>query len=275
MISVLILTFNEEINLPRCLDALAWCDDIVVLDSGSTDQTVSIAKARGARVYTRIFDNENAQRTYSLELPYRYEWVFNPDADEVATEELTREMLHAVREAPPEISVFRIRRKDIFLGRWIKHSSLYPTWLVRLFRPDKITFERLINLTITTTGRQAMLREHLIHYSFNKGISPWIEKHNRYSTSEAAESVKTVQSLRPFMSSLLSADAVVRRKSLKELSTRVPCRPLLRFVYMYVFRLGILDGRPGLIYCGLVAFYELMIVVKVLELHRRLNGDPV
>jgi glycosyltransferase involved in cell wall biosynthesis len=275
MISVLILTKDEEINLPRCLDSVSWCDDIVVLDSGSTDRTVEIATRSGARVFFRDFDNENAQRTHSLGLPFRHSWVYNPDADEIATEELVSEMFRCVENAPKDAAVFRMRRKDMLLGRWIKRSSLYPTWLVRLYRPDRIRFDRQINLTISASGSQHMLSGHLIHYSFSKGISAWIDKHNRYSGFEALESLKSASNVPPGVLQAISLNPVVRRSALKEFSSRMPGRPLLRFVYMYCFRLGVLDGMPGLYYCTLVAFYELMIVIKMIENKRRSAGESL
>ena len=124
-ISVLIMTLNEEKNLPACLASLAWCDDIVVLDSYSTDGTVEIAQAAGARVYQRAHDTESRQRTYGLkEIEYKYPWVYTPDADEVTPSDLRDEMLAIARDATRPESSFRIRYKNMFMGRWIKHSSL-------------------------------------------------------------------------------------------------------------------------------------------------------
>ena len=124
-ISVLIMTLNEEKNLPACLASLAWCDDIVVLDSFSTDGTVEIAQAAGARVYQRAHDTESRQRTYGLkEIEYKYPWVYTPDADEVTPSDLRDEMLAIARDATRPESSFRIRYKNMFMGRWIKHSSL-------------------------------------------------------------------------------------------------------------------------------------------------------
>ena len=273
MISTLILTKNEEVNLPRCLGALHWCDDIVILDSGSTDRTVELAKAAGARVFTREWDNERRQREFSRSLPFKYSWVFNPDADEIPTENLIEEMQRAVRNCGEETAVFRLRRRDMFLGKWIKRSSLYPTWLVRLFRPERIKFDREINLTIEYEGNQEFLQGHLLHYSFSNGVAAWITKHNRYSDFEATETVKCRLTAEFTLKGALSRDPTIRRRALKELSQRLPGRPCLRFVYMYFYRLGFLDGNAGLVYCLLVSFYELMIVVKVNELERKSRGE--
>ena len=190
MISVLILTRDEAVNLPRCLAAVSWSDDIVVLDSGSTDDTVDIARAAGARVVTRAFDNERDHRLYSLrEIPFRHPWVYNPDADEETPADLRDEMLEAVRNASEDVAAFRVRFKTMFLGRWIRHSSLYPTYVMRLFRPARIRLSRDINLRYEADGEVRLLQSHFIHHTFAKGMDAWREKHRRYAESEARETL--------------------------------------------------------------------------------------
>ena len=275
-ISVLIMTLNEEKNLPACLASLAWCDDIVVLDSYSTDGTVEIAQAAGARVYQRAHDTESRQRTYGLkEIEYKYPWVYTPDADEVTPSDLRDEMLAIARDAARPESSFRIRYKNMFMGRWIKHSSLYPTWITRLVRPDRVRYERDAHSRCLTEGPEGRLNAHFIHYSFNKGMNAWYDKHNRYSSSEARETVTSLREKRVPWRDLLSGVPEVRRRALKELSMRLPFRPAARFFYMYVLRGGFLDGREGYHYCQLLAAYEYMIVIKTEELRRRENGLPV
>jgi glycosyltransferase involved in cell wall biosynthesis len=270
MISVLILTLNEEANLPACLESVKWSDDIVVFDSFSTDRTVEIARAAGARVLQRAFDNERAHRTASLRTPFKYPWVYNPDADEIITPELRDEILRVVADPARREVAYRVRFKMMFCGRWIKRSSLYPTWFVRLFQPGKISFERSIHLHYLVHGLEGRLQNHFEHHTFNKGIGAWLEKHNRYSSQEAVESLKSL-SQHPFKwTRLFNRSPVLRRRALKELSFRLPFRPLLRFIYMYFFRLGFLDGRPGFDYCLLLSMYEQMIVLKMNELRRKL-----
>lgn len=274
-VSVLILTLNEEVNLPQCLESVAWSDDIVVFDSFSTDRTVEIARAAGARVLQRRFDNERDHRTASLHLDFKHPWVYNPDADELTPEDLRDEMLRVVADSTRPERAYRVRRKDMFMGRWLKHSSLYPTWLVRLFRPQAVSFERSVNLRYVVDGPEGRLAAHLVHYSFNKGLDAWIEKHNRYSTVEAAETLASLSDGRLLWRDLISKDAVVRRRALKELSLRLPCRPALRFLYMYLLRLGFLDGIPGYTYCRLLAMYQYMIVLKAKELQRKDRSLPM
>lgn len=274
--SVLILTLNEECNLPACLEAVAWSDDIVVLDSFSSDRTVEIAKAAGARVFQREHDSELGQRRYGLtQIPFKNAWVYMPDADEITTPELRDEILSVTTDPTRRESAFRVRFKVMFMGRWIKHSSLYPTWVVRLVRPAEVRFERAFHTACHGDGGEGELKQHFLHFSFNKGMNAWFAKHNRYSEHEAREALEHRRRFRPDPFGLFSRDARVRRRAMKQLSYWMPFRPALRFLYMYVLRLGILDGKAGYTYCRLIAAYEQMIVVKIAELQRREKGLPI
>ena len=276
-ISVLILALDEELTLPRCLESVSWSDDIIVLDSGSTDRTVEIAKTFGARVVTRPFDDERTHRTYSLrEIEFRHPWVYNPDADEVTPAELRDEMLGLVADAcRPEVA-YSVRFKTMFMGLWIKHASMYPTWVMRLFGPEKIRLERSINLTYLADGPVGRLRSHFLHYSFASGLSAWREKHLRYASIEAEETLKDLRDGRVDWAGLVShADPVRRRRALKGLSFRLPCRPLLRLIYMYFLRMGFLDGYPGFKYCRLMAWYESRIAREIKRLQLRQSDCDV
>ncbi len=275
-ISVLILTRNEERNLPACLSAVRESDDIVVLDQGSTDQTVRIAHEAGARVICHSAENEREQRTYSVrQICFRHDWVFNPNADEIATPGLWDEMREATAD-PSRVEVaYRIRGKLMFMGRWLRYSSLYPTWNTRLFKPSHLSFERTTNLVARVDGPVGFLKSHYIHQTFNNGLTAWLEKHNRYSWHEAHESLDSLRTRAPRLRELLSKDPVIRRRAIKEWSFRLPCRPTLRFLYMYLVRRGFLDGLPGLHYCRLLAIYEYMIVLKMREIQMRDAGQPL
>ena len=261
--------------LPRCLEAVRWSDDVVVFDSFSTDRTVEMARAAGARVIQRHFDNERDHRAASLQVPFKYPWVYNPDADEIVTSALRAEMLRVVADASRREVAYRVRFKTMFCGRWIKHSSLYPTWVIRLFRPEKVSFERAINLRYVVDGPEGRLEEHFEHHTFNKGFNAWFEKHNRYSWHEANESLHSLASRTFAFREVVSSDSVRRRRALKELSFRLPFRPTLRFLYMYFLRLGLLDGAPGYHYCRMLSAYEHMIVLKMQEILRRKQGLPI
>jgi glycosyltransferase involved in cell wall biosynthesis len=273
MISVLILTYNEEENLPHCLDALSWSDDVVVYDSFSTDRTVAVARARGARVFQRAFNGYGEQREAARgEVPYKYAWVLAVDADEEPDAELVGELRQiALRDdGPPH--AYRMRRKDQFWGRWIPHATLYPSWFVRFYRHRNIRYEpRSVHEYPVVEGPVGELRGHLIHHSFRKGLGDWLRKHVRYAELEAQENLRSIEqglSLR----ALFSADPIRRRRALKELSFWMPFRPALRFLYMYVLRRGFLDGWAGYTYCRLLATYEYLITLEMKAARRRGRG---
>jgi len=277
MISVLILTLNEERNLPACLESVKWSDDIVVLDDGSTDRTVEIAEAFGARVVRHSAGGERAQREYSIrKIPFKYPWVFNPDADEIAPGTLRDEMLRVVSDPSRDEVAYRVRFRNIFMGRWLKHSSLYPTWVVRLFKPEKISVEREINLNYVIDGKCGFLENDYYHYSFNKGLSAWFDKHNRYSDGEAVEALKMLGcGMIDWGGVVAFRDRVRHRKALKNLAWHMPCRAAGVFCYLYFVRLGFLDGIAGWRYCRMRAIYEYMIDLKVVALKRREKGLPI
>jgi glycosyltransferase involved in cell wall biosynthesis len=276
MISVLILTLDEEINLAACLDSVQWSDDVLVVDSFSRDHTVEIARARGARVAQNRFVDFAQQRNFGLDQPgWKHEWILHLDADERVTPALRDEMLAAVRAG--ERDAFRVASKMMFMGRWLKHSGMYPWYQVRLGRRAALRFVQVGHgqREALPPERIGTLREPMLHFSFSKGIADWVEKHNRYSTAEARHAL-TETGMGIEWGALWSGDGVQRRRALKALFRHLPCRPTLRFLYMYLFRLGFLDGRAGLTYCRLLRWYEWMIVLKTAELRRAQRGmaDP-
>jgi hypothetical protein len=182
-------------------------------------------------------------------------------------------VLRRATEGAPE-AAFRIRRKDYFMGRWLKHAQLYPTWFVRLFRPARIRYERLVNPVAVVDGPVGAFESHIIHYPFSHGVSHWINRHNRYSDLEALEAQK-LRSGASGLGHLWSADPNARRRALKDLFFRLPARPVVKFLYYYAWRRGFLDGRAGLTYATLQAMYEYMIACKGAELERRRRGLPV
>jgi glycosyltransferase involved in cell wall biosynthesis len=269
MISVLILTLNEEQNLPVCLPSLSWCDDVVILDSYSDDRTEQLASATGARFVQRTFDNYAAQRNYGLnDISYKHDWLLMVDADEAVPPELVTEMQAQLKNGESNTAIYRMRRKDHFLGRWIKHSSGYPTWFGRLIKIGSVQVEREINEEYVTDGDVGYLQEHLYHYPFNKGIASWIDKHNRYSTMEAKLLIEG-GSATPSFGDFFSNDPTDRRRTVKGLVYRMPGRPLAMFFALYVLKRGFLDGRAGFVFSVLRAFYEFMINCKVKEYKKR------
>ena len=265
-VSVLILTLNEENNLPGCLASVSWSDDVVVLDSFSNDGTTAIAAQHGARVVQRKFDNYATHRNFGLHsVNYKNNWVLMLDADERVTPALSEEIKRIAAQPITETTMYRMRRKDFFFGQWLKRSSGYPTWFGRLVRPSMVRVEREINEEFITEGRIELLNSHLEHYPFNKGIAWWYERHNRYSTMEAQATITERQGSINWVD-ILCRDPVRRRRGLKKIAYRLPARPLIVFIYLYIVRLGFIDGIPGLYFSAMRASYELMIDLKVKEL---------
>jgi glycosyltransferase involved in cell wall biosynthesis len=269
MISVLILTRNEQRDLPDCLSSVSWSDDIHVFDSQSTDATLEIAKAAGAHIHTRPFDDYATQRNVALTtVPFKHPWVFLPDADERPTPELSREMQQLTLAAPRETAAFRVRRRDFLFDTWLKHAQLSPFY-IRLVRPERTHYTRAINEVLEIDGPIANLSYPLDHFPFSCGIRRWVEKHNLYSTMEAELIARNQGLQNPSLATALRhPDFHTRRLHQKAIFYRLPARPLLKWLYMVCVRGAILDGAAGLTYATLQSFYEYLIVVKTEELRR-------
>lgn len=267
MISVLILTKNEEKDLPGCLQSVAWSDDAHVYDSCSTDRTVEIARDAGVYVTQRPFDNWSSHQNWGLaNIKFRYNWVFYLDADERISPELVESSRRAVR-SPEDKVAFRVRRRDFWGEHWLKHV-VASSYYVRLFRPEKMHYERLVNPVSIVNGPVGELAGYLDHYPFSKGISHWIERHNSYSSFEAQQILSNRSSGHSFSlpQAFIASDPNLRRFHQKELFYRLPARPLVKFLLLYFGKRGFLDGRKGLSYAALQSWYEWMIVQKTKEL---------
>jgi len=275
-ISVLILTLNEEANIPYCLSKLTWCDDIVVLDSFSSDNTENLAREGGARFYQRKFDNFASQRNYGLhEIEFKHDWVLMLDADEEATPELAEEMQQAVQTAPDNLALFRMRRKDYLFGQWMRRCNAYPIWFGRLVRSAKVKVMRAVNEEYHTEGEIGELQGHLLHYSYNSGFDAWFTEQNLHSSMEADRLLSNDDHGRWSFIDLFDRDPTVKRRALKHIAFSLPGRPIIYFIFYYIFRGGFLDGRAALTHSILRAFYEYMVDVKVKEGRRRQAGLPV
>jgi glycosyltransferase involved in cell wall biosynthesis len=275
MVSILILTKNEEKALPGCLVSVRWWDDVFVYDSGSVDGTTSIATSSGAKVITRLSPpdgnvfggNEAEHKNWALaNIPFKYEWVLHLDADERVTPELASSIEQAVKN-PGDNVAFRVRRRDFWGKRWLKHA-VASSYYIRLFRPEKMRYERLVNPLSLVAGPVGELDGYLDHYPFSKGITHWLTRHNSYSSLEARQIVANRAANQDFSltQAFLAKDFNQRRFHQKELFYRLPARPVLRFLLLYFVRRGFLDGGAGLNYALLQSFYEYMIVLKTREL---------
>jgi glycosyltransferase involved in cell wall biosynthesis len=267
MFSIYILTYNEELDIAACIESAMLSDDIIVVDSCSSDHTVQIANRYPVRVVEHAFESHGQQRTWMLEsIAPKYEWVYILEADERMTPELFAECTQAMRN--PEYIGYYAAERVMFLNTWIRRSTQYPRYQLRLFRHGKVWFtdyghtEREV-----CEGATGFLKETYPHYTCGKGLSRWIEKHNRYSTDEAKETLSQLENGKVNWRNLFFGESEVeKRRALKDLSLRLPARPVLRFIYMYFLLGGCLDGRAGLAWCTLQAFYEYLILLKAWEL---------
>jgi len=275
-VSLIVPIRNEAGNLPRCLASIAWADEIFVVDSQSTDGSIEIAETNDARVVQFKFNGTwPKKKNWALEnLPFRNEWVFILDADEVLPPQAEAEFATAIRGAG-EIAGYWINRRFMFIGKWLRHAY-YPNWNLRLFRHSLGRYEKLtdadtqsgdneVHEHVVVQGPTGRLRCEMDHYAF-PSIDVFIEKHNRYSNWEAR--VATERHLAGSSGHLVH-QRVNRRRKLKELSHRLPFRGLLRFLYVYIWQKGFLDGREGYYFARLHGIYEFLSVAKTYELKKK------
>ena len=267
MISVLVLTKNEEQDLPGCLASVHWCDDVHVFDSFSDDRTVEIALAAGAKITQRKFDNWAAHQNWGLaNIPFKYPWVIYIDADERISSRL-QEALKVFNPEKSNAVAYHIQRRDFaWDGTWLKHAQISPFFL-RLFRPEKMHYERLVNPVSLPDGPTSHIEGYLDHYPFSKGILFWLQRHIRYADLEAATQLNDLKkgTCFSFWKALFSSDFSERRCHQKGLFFQLPARPLLKWMYMVFWRRAFFDGRVGLIYSTLQAIYEFFIVLRTEE----------
>lgn len=280
-VSVLIPAKNEASNIADCLESVAWSDDVVVVDSGSTDGTAEIAERHGAKVvpfeWNRHFPKK---KNWALEnVSWKHPWVLILDADERITPALAEEIQRKI--AAPDADGYFINRRFMFLGQWIRHCGYYPSWNLRLFRHALGRYEKLhqadtgsgdneVHEHVELNGSVAYLENDMLHFAY-PDISSWVEKHNRYSNWEAKVEVEAGAE---YAGAAKIGGPLAARRRIREWSRRMPCRPLLRFLYSYVWKLGFLDGYAGLLFCRLLATYEMLSVFKAHELRMRQTRDP-
>lgn len=266
-VTVVITTKDEELHVGRCLNSALPLGRVVVVDAGSEDATVEIARAHGAEVIDHHWEGYSAQKNWALEnLSIKTEWVLFLDADEYLTQRLRNEIEAATRSE--SIDGFYIARENIILGRRLRHAWWYPDYQMRLFRPTKGRYEsRLVHEHAVIAGETEFLRSPLLHENL-KGVAAWMERHIRYASLEALEIRKVLrgepsEGVKP---RIFGSRAERRRAAKVWIWYRMPFRPAVRFLWLYVLRRGFLDGRQGLVYCELIAAYEALIDANLLEL---------
>lgn len=267
MVSVIILTKNEEKDLPLCLKSLEWADDVHVLDSGSTDKTCEIAGSYGAKVWLKPFESFGKQRNYALShIQVKHEWILFLDADEVVTQKFWEAVLSAVSGADDNTAGFYCCCKMILEGRWLKHCDDFPKWQFRLLKKGRAAFKDFGHgqKEDKIVGNIEYISEPYLHFSFSKGWSQWIDRHNKYSTLEAKDRLYK----RPPFKNIFSKHSSIRNPALKSWLCLLPGWPLLRLIHIYFLNLGFLEGKPGLIYSINIAYHEFLISIKMRELRK-------
>jgi glycosyltransferase involved in cell wall biosynthesis len=282
-VTVVVLTFNEELNLPACLESVAgWVEEIFVIDSGSTDRTLEIAKDFGARVMTHAFETHARQWSWALgALPIRTSWVFGLDADQRVSRELREEVIGRLAREPSAAGPngYFIPRRQIFRGRWIRHGGYYPKYLLKLFRRERVRVDpsELVDHHFEVPEPTALLASDLIEDNRNEAaISAWTAKHNRYAVLQARHELQ-LESRPPESLWTLFKSPDARTRRLKQVWSRLPLfvRPCLYVFYRYVIRLGFLDGKEGFVFHVLQAFwYRLLVDINIDELRAAPAGPP-
>lgn len=273
-ITTVILTLNEEINLERCIQSVAWSDKIYIIDSGSTDATLEKARQLGAHTLVnkqpppfRI----DIQRNWALDnMETDSEWILFLDADETVPEDLKAELLKIANAPAPEFDAYELTPRYLFWGRWLKRTQGYPNWHARFLRNCGVRFTGGVWEQFQSGYKIGRIHIPYDHYANSKGLSDWLKRHDRYSSWDANKIYDYLQSADP--SSLGTQRKLLLRKVAAKLWV---IRPFARFFHMYFLRLGILEGIPSLTFCTLYFFYEMMTVIKIVEIKRLKNGKPL
>jgi glycosyltransferase involved in cell wall biosynthesis len=252
-ISVIIHTLNEQANLPHAIKSVStFVDEIWVVDSNSTDNTEIIAKELGCKFVSRCCNRKGLveQRNWALEiLDFNNEWVFILDADEVVDDDLRLELKGLFVDNKLKHFVgFSCRYKNIFFGKWLRYSSMYPTWSVRLFKHELVRYEiREVNShPVIPSDKHGYLSGHLLsieHKPFESYLMRIVEFARLEASAYAGHRNKVPAKL---ISGRFWGSKIERRRYLKNIYMKLPGRPVIIFCYLYFFRLGFLDGRQGL-----------------------------
>jgi len=249
MLSVTIICKNEEKNIEDCLKSVSWADEIIVVDSRSSDKTIEIAKRYTDRVFNREWEGYASQRSFALK-EAKNEWIFPLDADERCTKELKEEILSIINNPNTSENGFWIPRKNFFLNHWLKHSGWYPGYQMRLFRKDKTSVaDRLVHEGYEVEAKTGKLKSDILHYTVNS-ISDYMNKVNNYSTLQALE--KSGRGKVKFSDLFL--------------------RPLAAYLQQYFLQGGFLDGIPGLMAVNFHVMTNMLTYMKIWEMQKKTSG---
>lgn len=266
-IAGVILTLNEELDVERAISSLKWCNEIVVVDSGSTDTTRKIAEANGATFFQHIQEPPfliTRQRNWALRnTNIKSEWVLFLDADEEVGPKLTQQILTALSSDANNYDAYELTPRFWFFGKWLKLTQGYPNWHPRLLRRGSVWFKGGVWESFTSSSIVGRIYEPYEHFAFSKGIDDWLQRHMRYSTWD---SERIFDYLRSSDSGCLET---ARHKKARILAAQLwPVRPMLRFIQKYFLQLGFLEGWQGLLFALMMAFFDLITVIKIIQLFK-------
>lgn len=243
-ISVLIPTRNNEGTIQKVLDSVSWADEILVVDTFSTDQTASICSAAGARVIQHEYINSACQKNWALQ-HCQHEWVFQIDTDELLEDGFYEELMAKLSSVPDDVDAFQIPRKNHILGKWVKHAGIYPDYQKRLFRKEKgCWIDREVHAHVIAPGRVETFRHHILHYGM-PNLSKQIRNLDRYTRYEADEMLKNGRQFNPL---------------------RLVFHPWRVFLTRYFLNAGYRDGVRGFIFSAYMAMYDFLSIAKLWEI---------
>ena len=259
-LTVIILTYNEALHIARAVDnVIGWAEHVYVLDSGSSDETCKLAEERGAKVFSRKFDNYSNQRNYAIkELPIPTDWILFLDADEYLTQELKSEISNELLD--PKADGYYLKRFFFFMGKQIRWGGYSPIWILRLFKKEKGIFQREINEHLVLNGKSAKLQYYFVDDN-KESLKVWWNKHIDYAYREAVDLMNSNSQIikTNFWGSQADRKLWIRYKIWNRIPSYI--RPIALFIYRYFFRLGFLDGKSGLIYY----FYHGLVYTMIID----------
>jgi (heptosyl)LPS beta-1,4-glucosyltransferase len=243
-ISVLIPTFNCAQNIQQALEAVRWADEILIVDSYSTDETLDICRRFGVRILQHEYINPALQKNWAIQ-HCTHEWILQLDSDEILEPGLYEEILSLLGSVPASVHAFRIPRKNHVLGMWMSHGGIYPDYQTRLFRKSIARFcDREVHERICVNGDIRTLQHHILHYGM-PNVSKQLRNLDRYTRYEADE---------------------LRKRGRRFHGYRLVLHPLLLFLYRYLWQQGFRDGWRGLVVCVYLGMYEFLSYAKLWEL---------
>lgn len=272
-IAGVVLTLNEELDIARALNSLSWCDELFVIDSGSTDNTPAVASQFGARFVQNIQSPPfliTEQRNWALDhAGITSDWVLFLDADEVVGNILAENILRTISSAN-SFDAYELTPRYWFFGKWLKHTQGYPNWHPRLVKRGISYFSGGVWESFASGSRVGRLTDPYEHFAFSKGFDDWLERHQRYSSFDAEQIVAYLTNRSH------SSITTTRRRRLRLLMSDLwILRPPLRFLQKYVLQCGFVEGWQALVFSLMMALYDFIVVIKVIELVRIKRGLPL